>query len=95
MKKEKLFTVTQAARMLCMGRNNLLKLLRNNGFMYSSVSMRNSPTKWAVEQRLLQPKSTEFFRGPVRVEHITALVTPKGMVWIRDLIEEQTKPQAS
>ncbi|WP_444942740.1 phage antirepressor KilAC domain-containing protein [Microbulbifer sp. ZKSA006] len=95
MNNQKTFTVTQAARMLGMGRNNLLKLMRKNGFLYSHDPMRNSPTKWALEQKLLHQKTSEFFRGPVKVQHITALVTPKGMAWIRDIVETQTTPKAS
>ncbi|MCO1336643.1 phage antirepressor KilAC domain-containing protein [Microbulbifer sp. OS29] len=94
MNQKKTYTVTQAARMLGMGRNNLLKLMRKNGFLYSQEPMRNSPTKWAVEQSLLNQKTGQFFKGPVKVQHITALVTPKGMAWIRDIVESQTTTKA-
>ncbi|WP_444927153.1 phage antirepressor KilAC domain-containing protein [Microbulbifer sp. TRSA002] len=95
MNKEKLYTITQAARMAEIGRNKLLKLLRENGFLHSRESVRNTPTKRAVEQGLLYPKTTEFSKGPVDVQHITALVTPKGIVWICDLVEKQSIPKAS
>ncbi|BBM00473.1 phage antirepressor KilAC domain-containing protein [Microbulbifer sp. GL-2] len=95
MKKEKLLTITQAARAVKIGRNNLLKVMRENGLLHESEPMRNSPTKYAVRQRLLVPKTSEFNRGPVTAQYITALVTAKGIVWIRDLIEKPTIPQAS
>ncbi|QFT53516.1 phage antirepressor KilAC domain-containing protein [Microbulbifer sp. THAF38] len=95
MNQTKPYTVTQAARMLGMGRNNLLKLLRDNGFLYSREPMRNSPTKWALEQKLLKQKEGAYLVGPVKVQHITALVTTKGMAWIRDIVEQNTAPKAS
>ncbi|WP_299583030.1 phage antirepressor KilAC domain-containing protein [uncultured Microbulbifer sp.] len=93
MKKEKIFTVTQASRTLEMGRNNLLKLLRDNDLLHSREPMRNTPTKHAASQQLLVAEAAEYLRGPVKVQYITAKVTAKGMVWIRDLIEKQIAPR--
>ncbi|WP_444939450.1 phage antirepressor KilAC domain-containing protein [Microbulbifer sp. JMSA002] len=95
MKKEKLFTITQAARTLEMGRNNLLKVLRNSDLLHSREPMRNSPTKSAVQQGLLVAENAEYSRGPVNVPYINTKVTSKGMVWIRDLIEKNSISQAS
>ncbi|WHI52956.1 phage antirepressor KilAC domain-containing protein [Microbulbifer sp. MLAF003] len=95
MKKEKLFTITQAARTLEMGRNSLLKLLRNNGLLHSREPMRNSPTKFAATQGLLVAENAEFERGPVKVPYIITKVTSRGMVWIRDLIEDKSASKAS
>ncbi|WP_444897760.1 phage antirepressor KilAC domain-containing protein [Microbulbifer sp. SSSA005] len=95
MKKEKLFTITQAARTLEMGRNNLLKLLRNSDLLHNREPMRNSPTKAAVQQGLLVAENAEYSRGPVKVPYINTKVTSKGMVWIRDLIEKNSISQAS
>ncbi|GAA5445807.1 hypothetical protein Misp06_04012 [Microbulbifer sp. NBRC 101763] len=95
MKKEKLFTITQAARALEMGRNNLLKLLRNHDLLHSREPLRNSPTKTAVKQGLMVAENAEFNRGPVKVPYINTKVTSKGMVWIRDLLEKENLLKAS
>ncbi|WP_444931538.1 phage antirepressor KilAC domain-containing protein [Microbulbifer sp. SSSA002] len=95
MNKQKTFTVTQAARLLGMGRNNLMKLMRNNGLLHSQEPMRNSPTKWATTQGLLVAENAEYKRGVVAVPYINTKVTSNGMVWMRDLIEKQTVLEAS
>lgn len=86
MTKEKTLTLKQAARQLEIGRNTLLARLRTAGLLHASGSLRNAPTKAAIEQELLRPRFTEFYRGPVRVQHTTAEVTAKGLVWIHELL---------
>ncbi|WP_444890018.1 phage antirepressor KilAC domain-containing protein [Microbulbifer sp. DLAB2-AA] len=95
MKKEKTFTITQAARTVKLGRNTLLKLMRENGLLHNREPMRNTPTKQAVSQQLLIAIADEYYRGPVKVQYITTKVTAKGMVWIRDLVEDKPIPKAS
>ncbi|WP_445360547.1 phage antirepressor KilAC domain-containing protein [Microbulbifer sp. EKSA005] len=95
MNREKLFTITQAARLLGMGRNKLMELMRNNGLLHSHEPMRNSPTKYATTQGLLVAQNAQYKRGPVAVPYINTKVTSNGMVWMRDLIEKQTVPEAS
>ncbi|MEW5250592.1 phage antirepressor KilAC domain-containing protein [Microbulbifer sp. 2201CG32-9] len=95
MKKEKMLTLTQAARTVGIGRNTLLQKLRDSGLLCDQAPMRNSPTKHAVEEHLLFPKCTQYLRGSVQVQHITALVTAKGMVWIRSLIDSEITEKAA
>ncbi|GAB2879238.1 phage antirepressor KilAC domain-containing protein [Microbulbifer echini] len=95
MKKVKTFTITQAAREVKLGRNTLLKLMRENGLLHNREPMRNTPTKQAVSQQLLIAEISEYNRGPVKVQYITTKVTAKGMVWIRDFVEDKPIPKAS
>ncbi|WP_020413155.1 phage antirepressor KilAC domain-containing protein [Microbulbifer variabilis] len=95
MKKEKLLTVAEAAQVLDIGRNNLLKLLRQQNLLHGRQPMRNAPTKTAIQQGLLVAENRDYKRGPVSVPYVTTKVTGKGMVWIRDLIKKAEVPQAS
>jgi len=95
MSQEKLLTLTQAARQLSIGRNTLIKKLRDHGYLHSRPGMECAPTKTAVEQGLLHPHLSQFYRGPVRVHHTTAKVTAKGLVWIDDLLSREAEETAS
>ncbi|AQQ67467.1 hypothetical protein Mag101_07315 [Microbulbifer agarilyticus] len=95
MSREKLLTLTQAARQLGIGRNTLIKKLRDHGYLQDRKGMECAPTKTAVEQRLLHPHLSQFYRGPVRINHTTAKVTAKGLVWISDLLEREAAETAS
>ncbi|MBN8431837.1 phage antirepressor KilAC domain-containing protein [Microbulbifer salipaludis] len=93
--REKLLTLTQAARQLGIGRNTLLKKLRDHGLLLNSERFTCAPSKAAVTNGLLHPKLSEFYRGPVRVQHITAHVTAAGLVHIKDLLDREAEETAS
>lgn len=91
MSKEKTLTMAQTAKQLGIGKNSLLARLRAAGLLHATGTLRNAPTKTAVEHGLLRAKFTEFYRGPVRVQYTTAEVTAKGLVWIDDLLEREAQ----
>lgn len=95
MSREKLLTLTQAARQLGIGRNTLIRKLREHGYLQQDKNMNCAPTKAALTEGLLHAHLTEYKRGPVTVQHITAKVTATGLVWIKNILDCEAEATAS
>lgn len=82
-------TIGKAAKVLDTGRNRLLALLRKNGW----VNRRNEPYQAKIESGFLDVKLGEWHHPDKGLQQsVTTLITGKGMIKIRGLIEEAKSP---
>ncbi len=80
-------TVQEAAKLLKIGPNVLFRILRKSGVLHSKEPLKNTPRLQYLQLGYFKTKLTEFTTGPVRHAHLKPLVTPAGLVFIRELLD--------
>lgn len=81
----------KAAKHLGIGRNTLLKLLRDAGYTHAHAPRKNLPKRQYRQAGLFASALTEMRFGSVRRLHEKLTITAAGLDVCRELIEEQKK----
>lgn len=71
------------------GRNNLFKWLRNNGYLMKGGRERNQPKQKYIEQGLFETTVTLIKKPKGDIESITTMVTGKGQVFLAKKLREE------
>lgn len=71
------------------GRNNLFKWLRENGYLMKGGRERNQPKQKYIEQGLFETTVTLIKKPKGDIESITTMVTGKGQVFLAKKLREE------
>ena len=82
----KTYSMTKAAALLGLGRNELFQKLRFAGLLYASPKERNRPKPKYVRAGILTTKFKMFLKGENPRIHEQTVVTELGLPYIKDLL---------
>lgn len=85
----------KAAKHLGIGRNTLLKLLRDAGYTHAHTPRKNLPKTQFRKAGLFASSLTEFYAGPVKRLHEKLTISPAGLDVCRELMEQNEKRESN
>lgn len=81
-------TVSQAAAQLGIGPRVLFRVLRDQGILHTDHPLKNAPRLAYIKQGYFRECPTTYKTGPVEHHCIKTLITQKGLIFIKELLDE-------